>query len=225
MKGTRDDLRQHEEGLGGVCADDSEKHMALSKCDLSKESWPLKKPKLTLHAVTDKTGRPFHDPDEAGRRLCRHCAGPERTLPGKFLDKNLKNLGPPNVSRNQLPSRSLRAPSTRPTQFFRDSPQTELSSNKGTGGMECSVVLFNRASICSRALILLSPSRWIVMTGWRTSISLQPLFKHGWFVVLVVYKHQFPPCVSNMSNCGSLLHTRISIQLCVENTFGLWFRV
>ena len=25
--------------------------------------------------------------------------------------------------------------------------------------------------------------------------------------------------------CGSLLRTRISIQLCVENTFGLWFRV
>ena len=46
------------------------------------------------------------------------------------------------------------------------------------------VVLYcsNRASICSHALILLSPTRWIVMTGWRTSISLQPVFKHVWIM-------------------------------------------
>ena len=34
-----------------------------------------KKDKLTLHAVTDETGRPLHDPEEAGPRLCRHCGG------------------------------------------------------------------------------------------------------------------------------------------------------
>ena len=47
------------------------------------------------------------------------------------------------------------------------------------------VVLYfsNLASICSHALILLSPTRWIVMTGWRTSISLQPVFKHVWIMV------------------------------------------
>ena len=47
------------------------------------------------------------------------------------------------------------------------------------------VVLYcsNRASICSHALILLSQTRWIVMTGWRTSISLQPVFKHVWIMV------------------------------------------
>ena len=43
--------------------------------------------------------------------------------------------------------------------------------------MESSVVLLccsNRASICSHALILLSQTRWIVMTGWCARISLQP---------------------------------------------------
>ena len=55
------------------------------------------------------------------------------------------------------------------------------------------VVLYcsNRASICSHALILLSQTRWIVVTGWRTSISLQP-------------------CVQTRLDCGSLLKTSIS---------------
>ena len=126
----------------------------------------------------------------------------------------------------------------------------------------------NRASICSHALIFLSQTRWIGVTGWRTSISLQPCVSNTfglWF--LVVYKHQSPPCVSNMSRLwilvahthkypalcfktrldyGSVsvckhqstallikhvwivdpcLRTRISLQPCVSNTFGLWFRV
>ena len=40
--------------------------------------------------------------------------------------------------------------------------------------MESSVVLFKPRIHLFAALILLSPTRWIVMTGWRTSISLQP---------------------------------------------------
>ena len=89
--------------------------------------------------------------------------------------------------------------------------------------MAWKVVLYcsNRASICSHALILLSPTRWFVMTGWRTSISLQPFvqlqpfdqtrldcgsffvykhrspalcFKHVWFMApCLVYKH-LPTC-------------------------------
>ena len=71
------------------------------------------------------------------------------------------------------------------------------------------VVLYcsNRASICSLALILLSPSRVFVMTGWRTSISLQPF-------------------VQTRLDYGSLLYTSISFHPvfqnpCVSNTFEL----
>ena len=64
------------------------------------------------------------------------------------------------------------------------------NSNKGTGGMESSVVLF-KPRIHLFACTLLSQTRWIVMTGWRTSISRQPVFKHIWIVVLIVFKHQF----------------------------------
>ena len=59
----------------------------------------------------------------------------------------------------------------------------------------------NRASICSLALIFLSQTRWIVMTGWCTSISLQPF-------------------VQTRLDCGSLLYTSISLhpvfQLCLD---------
>ena len=56
-------------------------------------------------------------------------------------------------------------------------------SNKGTGGMESSVVLFKP---CIHLFACTHPSvsnRWFVMTGWRTSISRQPVFKHLWIVV------------------------------------------
>ena len=32
----------------------------------------LKKPQLTLHAVTDEEGRSLEDADESGARLCSH---------------------------------------------------------------------------------------------------------------------------------------------------------
>ena len=75
------------------------------------------------------------------------------------------------------------------------------------------VVLYcsNRASICSLALILLSPSRVFVMTGWRTSISVQPF-------------------VQTRLDYGSLLYTSISFHPvfqnpCVSNLFELWILV
>ena len=56
------------------------------------------------------------------------------------------------------------------------------------------VVLYcsNRASVCSHALILLSQTRWIVMTGW--------------------HKHQSTARVQTHLDCGSLLHTSISFR-------------
>ena len=68
----------------------------------------------------------------------------------------------------------------------------------------------NRASICSHALILLSQTRWIVMTGWCASISLQPFdqTRFGlWF--LVVYKHRLHPVFSNTFGLDPCLRTRI----------------
>ena len=67
------------------------------------------------------------------------------------------------------------------------------------------VVLYcsNLASICSLALILLSPTRWIVMTGWRTSISLQTF----------------------VQTRGSLLFASIGLQQCVSKPFELWILV
>ena len=83
------------------------------------------------------------------------------------------------------------------------------SSSKGSSGQEArvawKVVLYcsNRASICSHALILLTPTRWIVMTGWRTSISLQPF----------------------VQTRGSLLYTSTGLQPCVSKPFELWILV
>ena len=73
------------------------------------------------------------------------------------------------------------------------------NSKKGTGGMESSVVLFNRTSSCSHALILLPQSRWTEIICC-TNISRQPVFKHIWIVVggsLSAHTHQYPACCSN----------------------------
>ena len=68
---TRDNTRAHEDDLLGIEANQAENYMALTKCAASKRSWAARKPKPTLHAVTDVTGRPLHNPDEAGRILWR----------------------------------------------------------------------------------------------------------------------------------------------------------
>ena len=80
------------------------------------------------------------------------------------------------------------------------------------------VVLYfsNRASICSHALNILSPTRWFVMTGWRIRISLQPFVQtRGSFTV---YKHQSPPCVSNMFGLGLLVCVHASVSSLVFQT-------
>ena len=72
--------------------------------------------------------------------------------------------------------------------FFTFADWYRTASNEGTGGMESSewkVVLYcpNRAPIRSHSLIVLPQIRWIIMTGRRTSKSLQPMFKLVWIVV------------------------------------------
>ena len=107
----------------------------------------------------------------------------------------------------------------------------------------------NRASICSHALVLLTPTRWIVMTGWRTSISLQPFVQTRGSLLYTSIGLQ--PCVSKPFEFGSwsaythqspawsfkhvwmetpCLSISICLQPCVSpvlcsNTFGLWFLV
>ena len=68
------------------------------------------------------------------------------------------------------------------------------------------VVLYfsNRASTCSHALIFLRQTRWIVMIGWRTSISLQPFTKHFWIAAFVYYKHRLHRVFRTRLECGSL---------------------
>ena len=79
----------------------------------------------------------------------------------------------------------------------------------------------NRASICSHALILLSPSRWLVMTGWLTSISLQPFTKHVWIVVLDVYKIVSTLCFKHVWIMVPCLGTSTFLLVPWSNTFGL----
>ena len=57
----------------------------FAKCALSEQSWAVRKTMMTLHAVTDATGRPPHDLHEAGRRLCRHWGGVLRGRHGVTL--------------------------------------------------------------------------------------------------------------------------------------------
>ena len=116
------------------------------------------------------------------------------------------------------------------------------------------VVLYfsNRASICSHALILLSPSRWFVMTGWRTSsclcsiISLQPFDQNtfGLWSLLITsivstlcFKHVWnvDPCLRTRIVSSTVFQTRLVMVLCLgtiicpilpwSNTFGCWFLV
>ena len=117
--------------------------------------------------------------------------------------------------------------------------------------MAWKVVLYisNLASICSLALILLSPTRWFVMTGWRTSLSLQPSVQLLPFDQTRLecgsssaYTHQFPAlCFKHVwimvlclgTNICLLKHVLILVPCCVQapvstrvsNTFGLRFLV
>ena len=66
-----------------------------------------KKPKPTLHAVTDEEVRPLEDADEAGR-LCGYCAGhfpsERRRFPGPLLGAHsLRHQGRQSVIYNEVP--------------------------------------------------------------------------------------------------------------------------
>ena len=64
------------------------------------------------------------------------------------------------------------------------------------------------------------------MTGWRTSISLQPFVQTRLECGSVLYTSiSLHPVFQTCPDCGSLFRTRMSIQLCVQNIFGSWFRV
>ena len=86
------------------------------------------------------------------------------------------------------------------------------------------VVLYcsNRASICSHALILLSPSRWIVMTGWRTSISLHPFVQTRGF--LLKTRISLHLVFQTRLDCDSLFVNKHQSHVW-SNTFRLWFPV
>ena len=91
-------------------------------------------------------------------------------------------------------------------------------SNRGTGGvLYCS----NRASIRSHALIFLSQTRWIIMIGWCTSLSLQPFVQtRFWLWFLVVYKHQSPAlCFKHVWIVVPCLRTSISLQPFSQRSF------
>ena len=95
--------------------------------------------------------------------------------------------------------------------------------------MESSDVLSNRASICSHALTLLSPTRWSVMTGWRTSIGLQPFVQTRLDCGSSLYTSiSLHPGFQTCPFCGSLsAHTHQSPALCVSSTVfqHIWIMV
>ena len=62
----------HEEELLGLDVNQAEKDMAISKCAGSHQSWAVRKPKLTSHAISSADGVPTFDRDEAANTLCQH---------------------------------------------------------------------------------------------------------------------------------------------------------
>ena len=115
---------------------------------------------------------------------------------------------------------------------------TKRSRTKARVAWKVVLYFSNRASICSHALILLSPSRWFVMTGWRTSISLQPFVQtRGSLLYTSISLH---PVFQSRFDCGYLfaythqspalsfkhfwmvipcLSTSINLLPCVSDTF------
>ena len=71
---TRVSIAQREEAVRDVPWTQIEKDKALAKCRRSQRAWCAKKPRLTLHAVTDEEGRCLNDADDSGARLCSYWA-------------------------------------------------------------------------------------------------------------------------------------------------------
>ena len=95
------------------------------------------------------------------------------------------------------------------------------TSHRTKARVAWNVVLYcsNLASICSHALIFLSPTCWIVMTGWRTSISQQPfqirLNCGSWSA----YTHQSPALVfqTRLDGVSLFVHNHLSPALCFSS--------
>ena len=89
------------------------------------------------------------------------------------------------------------------------------------------VVLYfsNRASICSHALILLSPTRWFVKTGGvqasvsSTVFSPASLTKHEGLWSLLFASIVSTLCFKHVWNVDPCLRTRIRFQHCVFSCF------
>ena len=100
------------------------------------------------------------------------------------------------------------------------------NSNKGTGGMESSVVLFKphiHLFACTHPPVsnTLDYNDWLAYKHQSTAFCSNTF--GVWF--RVEDKHQSPPCVSNMPRLWILVvHTHKYPALC-SNMFGLWFRV
>ena len=69
---TRDNIRPYEEEDLGLDHNQAENDMVLPKCVSSQQSWAVKKPKRTIHAISNVDDVPIFDPDKAARRLCQH---------------------------------------------------------------------------------------------------------------------------------------------------------
>ena len=100
------------------------------------------------------------------------------------------------------------------------------NSNKGTGGMESSVVLFKpriHLFACTHPSVSnsLDCNDWLAYKHQSTARVQTRLDCGSLLYTSISFHHVFQTCL----DCGSLLRTRISIQLCVKNAFGLWFRV
>ena len=100
-------------------------------------------------------------------------------------------------------------------------------SNKGTGGMESSVVLFKpriHLFACTHPSVSSTLDCNDLLVYKHQSTALCSNTFGLWF--LVVYKHQSPAlCFKHVWIVDPCLRTRISLQPCVSNTFGSWFRV
>ena len=69
---TKDNIRACEEELLGLDVKRAEKDMTLAKCVSSQQSGAARKPKLTIHAISDVENVPIFEPDDAARKLCQH---------------------------------------------------------------------------------------------------------------------------------------------------------
>ena len=98
-----------------------------------------------------------------------------------------------------------------------------MTSNKGTGGMESSVVLFKPRILfaCTHPSVsnVLDCNDWLAYKHQSTACVQTRLYYCSLLYTSISFQTVFQTCL----DCGSLLRTRISIQLCVLN--HVWIMV